>query len=186
MAASTQVVTGKVRFSYVHAFEPYSNNGGEAKYSVTLLIPKTDKPTLKKISDAIEAAKQIFSDKNNGKKLPPNIKTTLHDGDGYTENGAEFGPECKGHYVISVSSNRKPVIIDAQKNPITDPTELYSGCYGRAIINFFVYNTAGRVGISAGLNGIMKLYDGEPLAGGVISDADWDDGWEDEDDFLLN
>lgn len=180
MATSTQVVTGKVRFSYVHAFEPYSNNGQEPKYSVTLLIPKTDKATLKKIKDAIEASKKIFSDKNNGKALPPNIKTTLHDGDGYTENGAEFGPECKGNYVITVSSKTKPVIIDAQKLPITDPTDLYSGCYGRAIINFFVYNTAGRIGVSAGLNGIMKLYDGEPLAGGVITDSDWDDGWEDD------
>lgn len=180
MATSTQVVTGKVRFSYAHVFEPYSNNGQDPKYSVTLLIPKTDKATLKKIKDAIEAAKKIFSDRNNGKPVPPNVKTTLHDGDGYTENGAEYGPECKGCYVINVSSNVRPVVIDAQKIPITDPTELYSGCYGRAIINFFVYNTAGRIGVSAGLNGIMKLYDGEPLAGNIITDADWDDGWEDD------
>ena len=34
----------------------------------------------------------------------------------------------------------------------------------------------------------MKLEDGEPLAGGVVTDSDWDDGWEDEDgdDGLLD
>ena len=45
-----------------------------------------------------------------------------------------------------------------------------------------MYDTQGNKGISAGLNGIMKLYDGEPLGGGVVTDSDWDDGWEDEDD----
>ena len=177
---NSQITTGKVRFSYVHAFEPYSNNGGDPKYSVTLLIPKTDAMTMKKIKDAMEAAKENFSAKNNGKKLPANLKNTLHDGDGLTENGQEYGPECKGHWVISVSSNNRPVIVDANKLPITEPTELYSGCYGRAIINFYVYNTAGRVGLTAGLNGIMKLHDGDPLAGGVVTDADWDDDWTDD------
>ena len=96
--------------------------------------------------------------------------------------GGEFGEECKGCYVITVSSNNKPVLVHADKTPLTDPQELYSGCYGRAIINFYVYDTQGNKGISAGLNGIMKLYDGEPLGGGVVTDSDWDDGWEDEDD----
>lgn len=50
-----------------------------------------------------------------------------------------------------------------------------------------MYDTQGNKGISAGLNGIMKLYDGEPLGGGVVTDSDWDDGWEDgdENDDLL-
>lgn len=72
-------------------------------------------------------------------------------------------------------------IVYGDKTPITDPQELYSGCYGRAIINFYVYDTQGNKGISAGLNGVMKLYDGEPLGGGVVTDSDWDDGWEDDD-----
>ena len=85
---------------------------------------------------------------------------------------------------ISVSSKNKPVLVDKNKAPIADPQELYSGCYGRAIINFYVYDTNGNKGISAGLNGIMKLHDGEPLSGGVVTDSDWDDGWEDDDDLL--
>ena len=156
---STQITTGKVRFSYCNLFTPRAvQEGATPKYSVTLLIPKSDKTTMQKIKAAMDEAKQKFMASNSGKKLPTNLKSTLHDGDGERPNGGEFGEECKGCYVITVSSN------------------------GRAIINFYVYDTQGNKGISAGLNGIMKLYDGEPLGGGVVTDSDWDDGWEDEDD----
>lgn len=184
----TQITTGKVRFSYVNIFTPRAIDGSDAaKYSVTLLIPKSDKNTISKIKTAIAAAKANYLEKNAGKKLPSDLKTTLHDGDGEMPNGGNYGPECAGCYVINVSSKTKPVIVDSDKVPITDPLEIYSGCYGRAVINFYVYDTNGNKGITAGLNGIMKLYDGEPLAGGIVTDADWDDDFDDddEDDDLL-
>lgn len=182
----TQITTGKVRLSYCNLFEPREQDG-KATYSVTLLIPKTDTHTLQKIKSAMEAAKQAYLSKNTGKKLPADLKHTLHDGDGERPNGGEFGPECKGCYVITVSSKNKPVLVYSDKTPTTDPQELYSGCYGRAILNFYVYDTNGNKGLSAGLNGIMKLSDGEPLSGGVVTDADWDDDWEnDEEDDLLD
>ena len=181
--ANTKVVTGKVRFSYCNIFEPREpQGGGDPKYSVTLLIPKSDTATLNKIKLAIADAREAFCSRNGANALPARPNHTLHDGDGERPNGGEFGEECKGCYVITVSSNNKPVLVHADKTPLTDPQELYSGCYGRAIINFYVYDTQGNKGISAGLNGIMKLYDGEPLGGGVVTDSDWDDGWEDEDD----
>lgn len=181
MASATQITTGKVRFSYAHLFTPRASlDGGPSKYSVTLLIPKSDKATLTKINAAMEAARNAFTTKT-GKKLPAKLPSTLHDGDLTRDNGEEFGPECKGCYVMTVSSNNPPVIVDANKVPITNPQELYSGCYGRAIINFYVYDYMSKRGISAGLNGIMKLYDGEPLAGGIVTDSDWDDDWEDDD-----
>lgn len=186
MATATQITTGKVRFSYCNLFTPRAaQEGFKEKYSVTLLIPKTDKATLRKIDAAMEAAKKAYLQKHAGKKLPSSLKTIMHDGDGERVNGGEYGPECKGCYVMTVSSNNKPVLVDAQKLPITEPTELYSGCYGRAIVNFYVYDTNGNKGISGGLNGVMKLHDGEPLAGGIVTDADWDDDWEDADDELL-
>lgn len=184
--SKTQITTGKVRFSYVSAFEPKLMPDGQSeKYSVTLLIPKTDKQTLAKIDAAIEAAKANFKQKKPGKKLPANMPTTLHDGDGIKDNGDEYGPECKGNMVITVSSKNKPVIVYADKTPMTEQTELYSGCYGRAVINFYVYDTAGKIGVSAGLNGLMKLEDGEPLAGGIVTDADWDEDYEEVDGDLL-
>lgn len=189
MANTTQITTGKVRFSYCNLFTPRAvQEGAPEKYSVTLLIPKTDKATIAKIKAAIEASKAAYIARNSGKKLPTFLKTTLHDGDGERPSGGEFGEECKGCYVMTVSSKNPPVIVNADKTPLTDPQELYSGCYGRAIINFYVYDTQGNKGISAGLNGIMKLYDGEPLGGGVVTDSDWDDEWEDDDagDGLLD
>ena len=183
---NTQVVTGKVRFSYANLFTPRAAQAGAPeKYSVTLLIPKSDKATLAKINNAVKAAKEKYLERNSGKKLPQNLKTTLHDGDGERPNGGEFGDECKGCYVMTVSSKTQPTIVDANKVPIINESELYSGCYGRAIINFYVYDTQGNKGVSAGLNGIMKLHDGEPLSGSVVTDSDWDDGWEDDEDDLL-
>jgi hypothetical protein len=181
----TQITTGRVRLSYCSLFEPKEQDG-KLTYSVTLLIPKTDTNTLQKIKGAMEEAKNAYLQKYAGKKLPTDLKHTLHDGDGERPNGGEFGPECKGCYVMTVSTKNRPVLVYKDKTPITDAQELYSGCYGRAILNFYVYDTNGNKGLTAGLNGVMKLSDGEPLSGGVVTDADWDDDWEDdeEDDLL--
>lgn len=185
MANATQITTGRVRFSYVNVFRPRAIQGGEEKYSTTLLIPKTDTKTLAKIKAAIAAAKARFTERT-GKQLPAQLKTSLHDGDGTMPNsGEEYGPECKGCWVIAVSNTRKPVAVYADKAPITEESEFYSGCYGRAVISFFAYDTNGNRGVSASLMGVMKLSDGEPLGGGVVTDSDWDDDFDDEEDSLL-
>lgn len=187
---STKVVTGKVRFSFCHIFEPQEpQGGGDPKYSVTLLIPKSDTVTLGKIKAAMAEARENFCRKNGANALPAKPVHTLHDGDGQRPNGEDFGPECKGCYVITVSSKQKPVIVDNMRNEITDSAEVYSGCYGRASINFYGYSKAGKKGISAGLLAIKKLHDGEPF-GTVGSADDFDDDFKDEsglgadDDFM--
>ena len=179
---STKVVTGKVRFSFCHIFEPQEpQGGGDPKYSVTLLIPKSDTATLGKIKAAMEAAREIFCNRNGANALPAKPVHTMHDGDGQRPSGEDFGPECKGCYVITVSSKQKPVIVDAFRNEITNPAEVYSGCYGRASINFYGYSKNGKKGISAGLLSIQKLSDGEPF-GTVGSADDFDDDYKDADD----
>lgn len=186
---STKVVTGKVRFSYANLFEPKAPlNGGEPKYSVTLLIPKSDTVTIEKIKAAIAEARENFCKRKGANALPLKPNTTVHDGDGQRDNGDDFGPECKGCYVITVSSKNPPVIVDAFRNPITNPSEVYSGCYGRASINFYGYNQAGKKGVSAGLLSVQKLSDGEPF-GTVGSADDFDDDYNnptagDDDDLL--
>lgn len=175
----TKVVTGKVRFSYCNIWEPKApNGGGEPKYSVTLLIPKTDTDTLNKIKQAMAAAADNFRARNGANSLPQKPVHTLHDGDGVRDSGDPYGEECKGCYVITVSSKQKPVIVDAFRNEITEQTEVYSGCYGRAAINFFGFNSNGKKGISAGLLSIQKLCDGEAF-GTVGSANDFDDGFQD-------
>lgn len=176
----TKVVTGKVRFSYVNVWEPQEPvGGGDPKYSVTLLIPKSDKATLGKIKVAMQEARDNFCKKHGAKALPEKFSHTLHDGDGERDSGDPYGEECKGCYVITVSSKNKPVIVDAARNPITDELEVYSGCYGRASINFFGYNANGKKGVSAGLMSLQKLHDGEAF-GAVGSADDFDDDFEDD------
>lgn len=185
---STKVVTGKVRFSFCHLFEAQEpQGGGDPKYSVTLLIPKSDTATMAKIQQAMQEARDNFCAKNGASALPAKPTHTLHDGDGLRPGGEPFGPECKGCYVVTVSSKQKPVVVDAFGNAVTDPAEVYSGCYGRASINFFAYNRSGKKGLSAGLLAVQKLCDGEPF-GTVGSADDFNDGYVDPagvgDDFL--
>lgn len=179
---STKVTTGKVRFSFCHLFEPQpSKDGGKDKYGVTLLIPKSDKDTLAKFKAAIDEAATRYREKNGPKSLPAKFNTTLHDGDGVRESGEPYGDECKGCYVITATTQKKPVCYDKFKNEIDDPDEIYSGCYGRAVINFSGYNYSGKKGVSAYLVSVMKLHDGEQLGGGARATADdYDDDYEDE------
>lgn len=186
MANETTVTTGKVRFSYVTLFEPKAGpDGGDPKYSVVLLIPKTDTTTYQKIKAAEAAARSNFCAKKGPQALPSNPLSPLHDGDGDKPNGGSYGPECAGHWVLNVSSKQRPIIVGTERNaggkllPITEPTEIYSGCYGRAQINFYGYNNR-RKGIGAGLLSVQKLADGEPLGGSYGSADAFDDGFADD------
>lgn len=175
-STATKVVTGKVRLSYVNVFEPRAAQPGqEAKYSVSVLIPKTDKETIAKVNAAIEAAKQAGVATWGG-KIPPGLKTPLRDGD--TERDA---PEYKGHYFINANSKQRPGVVDAAVNPILDQSEIYSGCYGRVSINFYAYSQNGNKGVGAGLQNIQKVADGEPLSGRTRAE---DDFTSVEEDFL--
>ena len=171
----TRVVTGKVRLSYVHLFEAYTSDPEEqeAKYSVTILIPKKDKATLKKIADAIEAAKAEGKSKKWDGKIPPNFKTTLHDGD--EDADLERNPEYAGHMYMAMSSKQRPGVVDTDLNPILDSTAVYSGCYGRVSINAYPYSAKGNKGVSFGLNNVQFLEDGEPLGGRTRAEDDFSD-----------
>lgn len=136
-AQSTKVVTDKVRFSYVNIFRSRAFQEGQtAKYSICLLIPKEDKATVKKIRAAIEAAIQDGISSKWGGKKPGNLKLPLRDGD---EERADEAPEYEGMYFLNANSTQKPGIVDKDLNEILDPDEVYSGCWGRASINFYAF-----------------------------------------------
>lgn len=160
--STTKVITGKVRFSYVNIFKSRAFQAGQdAKYSVCLLIPKEDKATIKKIKAAIDAAVQDGISSKWGGKKPANLKLPLRDGDA---ERADEAPEYEGMYFLNCNSTQKPGIVDKDLNEILDPDEVYSGCWGRASINFFPFNTNGNKGIGVGLNNIQKLKDDDRLA----------------------
>lgn len=174
---NTRIVTGEVRFSYVYLLKLRENQfGGEPKYSVTLLIPKSDVATKQKIDAAIQAA--IEKGKNgpwNG-VVPPNLSTPVHDGDGVKQDGTPYGPECKEHWVLTATSgvDYPPKIVDASLNPIMDATQVYSGMYGRIALNFSPYMFAGKKGVGCYIStNVQKTRDGEPL--GAAAPAAEDD-----------
>ena len=177
---STKVITGIVRASFVHVFEPQSVNGSEPKYSCSFIIPKSDTETIAAIRAAIEQAKQDGVAKFGG-KIPPNLKLPLRDGDIDRPDDPNYA-DC---YFVNANSKEKPGLVDRRRIPITDPLELYSGCYVRASINFFAFNTNGNKGVAAGLGNIQKWAEGEPLNGRVRAEDEFEAlDAEDDDDFL--
>lgn len=181
--SATKVVTGKVRLSYVHLFEPYSSNPTqEEKYSCVLLIPKTDKATIAKLNAAEAAAKEAGKTTKWNGRLPANLKSIIHDGD--TEADLERNPEYAGHLYMSVSSKTRPGVVDQQVDPVLDSTEVYSGCYARVSINAYPYDTQGNRGVSFGLNHVQKLADGESFGGRSRAEDDFDAVEELEDSLI--
>lgn len=174
--SNTTITTGEVRFSYLHVFQPFANQQGqEPKYSATILIPKSDTATKAAIDAAVQAAITAGVSAKWGGVRPPQPAICVHDGDGTRpSDGAAYGAECKGCWVVTTSSNQQhpPFVVDANVQPIINQADVYSGAYGRASITFYAYNYAGKKGIGCGLNGIQMLRDGEPLGGNSVSAAD--------------
>ena len=179
-----KVITGPdTRWSYANIWEAKSINGGTPKFSVSLIVPKSDTRTVQKIKAAIDAAyaEGEAKLKGNGKSIPPlaTIKTPLRDGD--TERPDD--PAYKNAYFINANCATAPGIVDADRNVVISRSEVYSGVYGRASISFYAFNSNGNKGIACGLNNLQKIRDGEPLGGrtSVLSPTFTTD---DDEDFL--
>ena len=167
------IVLTNVRLSYAHLDKPYSNNGGEPKYSATILVPKMDPANKQKIDAAIRAATARMREKK-GNSFPATPKTSVHDGDGVRpSDGQPFGDECKGCWVFTASSKTQPDCRDQYKQPLLDGSELYSGVWAHVGVTFFGYDSGSNKGIGVALDTVMKARDGEPL-GGMRASADDD------------
>ena len=169
------ITLNNVRFSYLNVFQPkapFNNPNGEAKFSTTILVPKTNTRAKALMDQAIEAAiVEGTASKWNGIR-PPQPAICVHDGDGVRpSDGMAFGPECKGCWVFTASckADRAPFVVDTQVQPIIDPTQVYSGMWGNVSVSFFAYNNAGKRGIGCGLNGLQKVRDDEPLGNRVTA-----------------
>jgi len=179
-ANSTKVITGMVRFSYLHVFEPTAiDENSEKKYSASLIIPKSDTATIGKINAVVKQLKEQAKAKYGG-KLPAKFKEPLRDGD-------EERPDDEAYansYFINTSCKTKPGLVDKDLNPIMSQDDLYSGAYGRASVNFYLFDTKGNKGIACGLNNLQKLKDGEFLGGRSKAEDDFSEPIELDDDIL--
>lgn len=178
----TKVVTGICTFSYLNCWDPKSINGGTPKFSVSLIIPKSDTKTIEKIKAAIQAAYEEGQAKlkGNGKSVPALsvLKTPLRDGDAERPDDEVY----RNSYFINANSATAPGIVDADRNQIIDRSEMYSGVKGRASINLYAFNSNGNKGIACGLNNLQLIRPGEPLGGKASAEADF--ATDDDEDFL--
>lgn len=175
----TRVIFGPCRLSYVSVFEKYTpKDGTEGKYQTNILIPKSEKKTIKVLQDAIEAAKKAAISSKWGGKIPKKLEMPLHDGD---DKGDEV---YEDHFYLNAKSIKRPGIVDRNREPITDEDEVYSGCWAIVSVTFFGYNKNSN-GIGVSLNNIMKWKDDEAFGGQVSAETDFEniDTGEDDDDL---
>jgi hypothetical protein len=189
---ATKVITGKVRLSYANLFQARAIEGNEPKFSTAILIPKTDTETVRKIREAIAEATEQGKASHFGGKIPANLKTPLRDGDAERGDDENYA----GMWFLNATSKNKPGIAKpigkgadgkTKFQEIDDETEVYSGCYAKVSINFYPFSANGNRGVAAGLNNVVKVQDGEPLAGraNVASDFENEDFDTDGDDDFL-
>ena len=200
---NTRVKTEEVRLSFVHVFEPASfgnDPSNPAKYSVAVIIEKTDKKTLGRIKAAYEAAKQEGIERYGNSfasKASPLIRPIgsnyglLKDADQYEELAAD--PNYAGCYVMNLKSERAPQVLARETGKKLLTTEnggeevVYSGCYGKVTFNIYPYSNKSHTGISAGLGNVLKTRDGERFGGFKSGLDDFADDFDDDafDDDLL-
>ncbi len=176
--SSTKIVV-PCRISFANIWEAKSINGSDPKYSVSCVIPKSDKKTLAKIEAAVEAAKNEAKGKKWGGKIPPNLKLPLRDGDIERPDDENYA-NCM---FLNANSSDKPGIVDRQVNPILDPMQVYSGCYCNVSLSLYGFNSNGNRGVACGLGNIQWLKDGERLSGKADAASDFD-AVADDDDVL--
>lgn len=171
-----KVLTCEVRLSYANLIQPRKMNENDpnekAKYSVTLLIPKSEQACVDDIMQSIQAAHNAaINTVWNG--AVPQYDPIIHDGDGVRKDGTPYGDECKGHWVINANSVNKPQVVhQSNLNAELAPQDIYSGMYARVTIRFYGYSNRAK-GIACGLGNVMKTRDGEPLSGGASAAADF-------------
>lgn len=150
------------RLSYVHLWEPHAApQTDNYKYSVAVLIPKSDTDSVEAVKSAIEAAyaEGVKSNKDWKGVRPKNTRNPFKDGD-----DPEMTEDYRGCWVFNASSKSRVPILDRSQMPVTNKEEIYSGCWGLVSVNFYPYAAAGNKGVSCGLNAVLKTADDNPLA----------------------
>ena len=168
------------RISYAHLINTDKNDN----YSVSLLIPKSDKKTLTEINKAVEAAivdgKSKLANKD-GSINRKTLKLPLHDAD---EEG-KTGDNYKNMMFFNAKSKRRPQVVDRHKEMIYDAEEIYSGCYCNVMVNFYAFAVEGNKGIAASLGNVQKVKNGDRLGFyGTTADSDFDLFDDDDDDIF--
>lgn len=183
MATTTKVTsrvkTGEVRFSFVHLDKAYKFDENDptekAKYSISIIIKKTDKATLEALKAnynlAMERGVEKFGEAFKHQRTPIirpqgsnyGILVDCDKDDRYKDNA-----DYQNCYIMQAKSQTPAPVyaVETGKKQLT-PEEIkeyiYSGCYGKVLFNLYPYNAKKTTGIAVGLDSVLKTRDGENL-----------------------
>ncbi len=180
--AKTRVTTPKFRVSYPAVFTPKTfkdakGNETAPRYQVTMLFASdTDLSSLKKAVFAAKVAKWG----PNKEKWPKGMRSPFRDGS--EKNDTEGYGE--GIIFVTASGDRKPGLVSQKLKKIEREEDFYAGCWARAEVVAFAYETMGNKGVSFGLRNIQKMGDDESFSGQRAAEDVFDkvDGGSDDED----
>jgi hypothetical protein len=153
----------------------------DGSYRTSVLVPKKDKALIAQIEEAIEEAKEYGKGAKWGGKIPRNLKIAFQDGD---DTDLDKYPENEGHYLLNCRSKKKVGLVDIDRQPILEASEVYSGCWAYLSVTSFAYDNESK-GVSFFLNNIMKARDDESFGSGSSTpDEDFAEIEVDEDDLI--
>ncbi|EMQ4336866.1 DUF2815 family protein [Salmonella enterica subsp. enterica serovar Newport] len=176
---SGHIKISNVRASYPHLDKPYGGeDGGEPKYSLTLLMPKSTHGEIEKvIREQIEVTKK--NHKTGPLKVAPSM-LFIKDGD------TDFPdkPECEGMWVISARERKRPDVYNIEREELTTSSEIleeiYGGCWVSVVIRPWSQENKFGKRVNANLISVLKRKDDEPFGEGRV---DTSDAWDDDEDW---
>jgi hypothetical protein len=158
-----RIMTPAFRVAFPEVFKAVSYEGGDAKFSITMLFDKAeDLSALKRIASAAKKEKW-------GDDPPKNLRSPFRDAD---EEGKETNGYA-GKIFVKASTKFQPGLVDAKRQPIIDETEFYAGCWARATVTAYAYSVKGNHGIAFNLGNVQKLKDDDSFMGGVSAADDF-------------
>jgi len=167
-------------------FKPRAQQeGGVEKYGCTLIFPKScDRSALDNAVKGVIVAQ--WGDKGLERAKAGLIKSPFLDGGGKEARNKKtgelhpgFGPDV---FFLRVQSVRAPVVRWKSEHIPATAEEVYSGCYGKAVLNAFAWNNPQNGdGISFGIQFFQKIQEGERLGGsGGVDAGKWMESVPDE------
>lgn len=144
-----RITTPTFRVSFPSLVKPSAMEGGEPKYSVTMLFPKeTDLTQLR--NAASQAAVERWGD-----KIPKGLRSPFRDGDEKDLDG------YAGTFYVRASSTNRVGVVAEDLAPLDQESDLPAGYYARAIVTPFAYDKNGNKGVSFGLQAVQRVRRGE-------------------------
>lgn len=161
-----------IRFIWPYLFEKCADDDNP-KYKVTILIPKSNKVAMERVNAAIDEAidrgmsgsgRPEYTFKKGTKESSLNIP--LHDGIEKADD-EKYAWMYEGYHFMTLRTDRRPSVLDANGQQIIDPAEFRMGCKGAVSVTFAPYNNKSQ-GVGAYLNHVMVLEESDYAGGGFI------------------